>query len=197
MIKLHSEIKALVGLVLLALLVFVIINESFIYKNVSFWWQSNVTNSWEISQGDLVEADRIQIASLNIEAPVIYVDEIGGGYFQEALQTGVVHYPGTARPGEYGNAFYFGHSSDFGYKVGKYKTVFALLPHIELGETIEITNTRGRVFTYEVVNTLVVSPTQTEVLSQGDRSKKLLTLQTSYPVGTAFKRFIVQAKLIN
>lgn len=197
MIRLHSEIKALVGLVVLASLVFVIINWDFLSQNFSFWWQSNVTNSWEEARGDLVEADKIKIASLNIEAPVIYVDEIGEGHFQEALQVGIVHYPGTAKPGEYGNAFYFGHSSDFAYKAGKYKTVFALLPQIGLGETIEITDMQGRKFVYEVFNTLVVSPTQTEVLSQGDRSERLLTLQTSYPIGTAFKRFIAQAKLIN
>ena len=113
------------------------------------------------------------------------------------MQAGIVHYPGTAKPGEYGNAFYFGHSSDFAYKVGKYKTVFALLPQIELGDAIEITDADGQLYVYEVFNTLVVSPTQTEVLSQGDRSERLLSLQTSYPVGTAFKRFIAQAKLIN
>jgi LPXTG-site transpeptidase (sortase) family protein len=150
-----------------------------------------------VAEGDLVDANKVRIASLNIEAPLIYVDNIGAGYFQEALQTGVVHYPGTAQPGQSGNAFYFGHSSDFGYRAGEYKTVFALLPQIELGEMIEITDARGRVYAYEVFNTLVVSPTATEVLSQGDRSERLLSLQTSYPVGTAFKRFIVQAKLIN
>ena len=71
MIKLHPEIKALVGLVVLALLVFVIINWSFLSKNLSFWWQSNVTNSWEEAQGDLVDANRIKIVALNIEAPVV------------------------------------------------------------------------------------------------------------------------------
>ena len=242
MINLHSEIKTLVGIVALVLLVFVIMNWGFVSKNISFWWQSNVTNSWEeevidnptnklpnnsinngsdnvpdnstddsanngsdntpgnlidSSAGDLAEPNRITIAALKIEAPLVYIDNVGEGYFQEALQFGVVHYPGTALLGSYGNAFYFGHSSDFNYKAGEYKTVFALLPQIGIGAEIKTTDAGGRVYVYEVFNTLVVSPAQTEVLAQGDRSEQILTLQTSYPVGTAFKRFIVQAKLVN
>lgn len=194
--RLHPVVKVLTGIIAIVVVAFGIMNWEFLYKNVSFWWQSQVTGTWEITAEELTEPNQIRIAALNIVTPVVYVDNIGEGYFQEALAKGVVHYPGTALPGQAGNAFYFGHSSDFGYKAGDYKTVFALLPQIELGETIEVSDSVGRVYKYEVVNTLVVSPTQTEVLSQGNREERLLTLQTSYPVGTAFKRFIVQAKLI-
>jgi LPXTG-site transpeptidase (sortase) family protein len=98
-------------------------------------------------------------------------------------------------PGELGNAFYFGHSSDFPNKPGNYKTVFALLPRIELDDEIMVSDEKGRVYTYKAIEKKIVKPTQTEILAQGNRTKRLLTLQTSYPIGTAISRFIVVAKL--
>ncbi|MDD5606165.1 MAG: sortase [Patescibacteria group bacterium] len=193
---LHHGVRTTIWVVVIALVAFVFANWGFFVKNVSFWWQRDVSGSWTALAGELEEPNRIRVASLDIEAPLIYIDEVGEGPFQEALAQGVVHYPGTALPGQTGNAFYFGHSSDFAYKPGEYKTVFALLPQVAVGDVVEVSDARGRVYSYEIYNTMVVSPTQIEVLGQGDGNERLLTLQTSYPVGTAFKRFIVQAKLI-
>jgi sortase A len=53
------------------------------------------------------------------------------------------------------------------------------------------------VFTYRVIKTMVVSPELVEVMESGTES--MLTLITCYPfyyVGTAPKRFIVQAQQI-
>lgn len=147
------------------------------------------------SEGQNLPPDTIWIRHLGIEAPLIYIQEDSEEAFQVALQRGVTHFTGTPLPGENGNAYFFGHSSDFVTSPGDYKTIFALLPRIQPGEIIEITNPSGNLFKYEVEKTFVVEPTDLSVLEQ-DLSKKQLTLQTSYPLGSALRRFIVVAQLI-
>lgn len=141
-------------------------------------------------------ADRLVIESLGIEAPIVYVSGTTHRIFQEGLTKGVVHFPGTAKPGEFGNVYLFGHSSDFPWKDGDYKTVFALLPNITTGEKIRVSDPEGRLFTYAVTSTLVVGPKDVSVLDQHEKKTRMLSLQTSYPLGTALRRFIVQADFV-
>jgi sortase A len=140
--------------------------------------------------------DQLRIPSLNIEAPIKYVTEKDEAVFQTALAEGVVHYPDTATPGQAGNVYIFGHSSDLAWSKGEYKTVFALLPQIKIGEEIFVSDNNGKEYTYTVTGTRVVSPKDLSVLDQGNYEKRVLSLQTSYPVGTALKRFVVTAELV-
>ena len=175
---------------------FVLINWQFFAKQIDFWWHRDVLRQ-EVVVEPIVTGmlDTIQIAGLGISAPLVYVDDTDVRTFQTGLANGVVHYPSTANPGELGNAYYFGHSSDYISKPGYYKTVFALLPQINLDDEILITNQQGRLFSYRVISQQIVSATATEWLDQGDNHRRLLTLQTSYPVGTALARYIVQAEM--
>lgn len=141
------------------------------------------------------EPNRLVIESLGISAPVVYQDEVTENAFQVALRSGVVHYPGTPKPGEAGNVYIFGHSSDFPTSKGDYKTVFALLPKIKTGAIIELSDDAGKIYRYSVAETKVVNPDDIHVLDQ-DESKHQLSVQTSYPVGTALRRFIVISYLI-
>lgn len=137
----------------------------------------------------------LTIRNLAIEAPVVYITEKSERAYQDALRDGVVHYPGTAMPGELGNVYIFGHSSDYVWSPGAYKTIFARLPQIEIGEQIEITDADGKSFVYVVTETKVVGPRDLSVLDQFNYEKRVLTLQTSYPLGTALQRYIVVAEL--
>lgn len=139
--------------------------------------------------------DRLVIPSLGIDAPLVYGTAKSEVAFQLALRDGVVHYPGTARPGEPGNAYYFGHSSDYAWAKGDYKTVFATLTSIEVGARVIVSDADGKAHDYVVTGSRVISPKDMSVLDQGDGTEARLTLQTSYPLGTALKRFIVEAKL--
>jgi sortase A len=134
------------------------------------------------------------IQSLNISAPVIEPAGKTEDDFQVALRSGTVHYPGTAYPGQKGNVYIFGHSSDFAFTPGNFKTVFALLPRIEIGAQIKLTDEEGIIYYYKVTDKFVVDANRTDVLDQ-DTSKSILTLQTSYPIGTALRRYIVIAEL--
>lgn len=180
------------------LLFFLLLNLSYFAKNATYFWgvafHDDEFASWD--EGIVFrEPDHLYIDRLRIAAPVIYITEKGEAAYQSALQHGVVHYPGTADPGEYGNVYIFGHSSDLPWAKGDYKTVFATLPNIQLGDEIDVTNVDGQVFTYVVIETKIVSPKDLSVLDQYNNERKLLSVQTSYPVGTALQRFVAIAEL--
>ncbi len=139
--------------------------------------------------------NEIFIPSLEIRAPILYAQSKTEKEFQELLAKGVVHYPGTANPGEMGNVYIFGHSSDYVWSKGKFKTVFALLPSIEIGSEVLVSNQNGEVFSYTVREKFVAEKTDMSLLSQDTQGKKILTLQTSYPLGTALRRYIVKGEL--
>lgn len=143
-----------------------------------------------------LKANEIRIESIDVHAPIVYIDDLGEKAFQGALSRGVVHFPDTALPGQTGNAYFFGHSSDYWWKDSPYRNVFALLPHIRQDEIIEVTDSDGNYFKYRVTDTFVIDPSETQVLDQGNGSRTFLTLQTSYPIGTALQRFIVRADLV-
>ncbi len=143
------------------------------------------------------EPDHISIPDRGIETPIIYIaqEENNEEGHQEALAKGVVHYPGTALPGEFGNPYIFGHSSDFFWKPGDYKKIFKPLIDIPVNTEIHITNHDGELFIYRVIETKIVGPKEVSVLDQYNYERKMLTLQTSWPLNTALKRYIALAEL--
>ncbi len=183
------------GKILLVLIcagiVLAILNFGFVWQNLSYWIHKPQPATETVN---LDTPNRLRIASLNLDLPVVYVDKVSETDFQKALTQGVVHYPGTALPGQAGNVYIFGHSSDFLWVKSEYKTAFATLPHIAIGDIINITDSAGKVFEYVVNQKKIVSPNDTSVLAQ-DPNQYVLTLQTSYPVGTALRRYVVVAKL--
>lgn len=110
---------------------------------------------------------------------------------QSALQHGVVHYPGTAYPGDKGNVVITGHSSYFPWDAGRFKDVFALLHQVSVGDEIIVYQDQKK-FKYVVYEKKVVRPSQVEVLTQDGNDR--LTLITCTPVGTDLNRLIVLAK---
>jgi len=110
---------------------------------------------------------------------------------QGGLQKGVVHYPGTARPGQFGNLFITGHSSYYPWDPGKFKDVFALLGKLQPGDLFYVYYNQSQ-YTYKIYNRMEVTPGNVDVLVQ-PKDKKMATLMTCTPVGTALRRLIIQA----
>jgi|GEM_PF-736389 len=134
------------------------------------------------------------IPKLGKKIPIVWNSPPDEGVMLENLQRGIVHYAGTALPGEgKGPIFISGHSSYYWWDKGKYKTVFANLDRLEPGDDIQITY-NGNVHTYRVFETIVVMPDQVDVLNQVN--EPILALMTCVPVGTNQKRLIVKAKEI-
>lgn len=185
--------------VLTGCLIVVILNANYFYARLRYTLFTPTAqpseNSLQIKNSPTWQPNRLMVPSLGLDLPVVYAQAENEASFQKALQYGVVHYPGTAQAGEPGNVYIFGHSSDNIWSDGNFKSAFALLPQLEIGQDIVLTNSQGRAFTYRVVEKFVTSPNNTSVLGQ-DPAKRQLTLQTSYPLGTALKRYIVRAELI-
>jgi|GEM_PF-2665359 len=135
--------------------------------------------------------DEIIIPAIGLRAPVIY----GGSYeaILTDLERGVVQYQGTALPGQVGNLVLLGHSSNFPWAPGEYKTVFSLLDKLSLGHEIIVPHGSVR-YRYLVTETKVVSPSELSVLEK--TSYPGLTLITCYPIGTTRSRLIVRAELV-
>lgn len=113
---------------------------------------------------------------------------------QKALRDGVVHYPGTANPGEFGNAFITGHSSYYPWDDGRYKDVFAALHNLEKGDEYYIFH-KGKKYKYVITEIKVVPPSDVSVLDQNYNHKES-TLMTCTPVGTAKNRLILKAEQV-
>lgn len=134
------------------------------------------------------------IPSLNIESPIVFMDDVSEEFLQNSLKNGVGHYPDTAMPGKQGNVFIFGHSSYYWWDNSAYNSIFANLENIKNGEDIFIYSD-GSLYIYRVSNTRIISADDLSVLEQGKGYK--LTLMTCTPLGTNLRRFVVEANLIN
>jgi LPXTG-site transpeptidase (sortase) family protein len=144
---------------------------------------------------------RLIIPKLNKNVPVIFSDpqkllnaqwESLEKTFQEDLKRGVIHYPGTAEPGEKGNVFITGHSSYYLWDDGRYKDVFALLHTVKVGDEIQVQH-KNETHTYKVEEVKQVKNKDVSVLAQSGDEKQL-TLMTCTPVGTNIRRLVVIAK---
>lgn len=112
----------------------------------------------------------------------------------EELRKGVVRYPGTARPGEAGNVFIFGHSSNYPWVKSIYNDVFALLDELQTGDEITVYYFQKK-YTYIVTDRATVKPGDVKALEARDPTKKELTLMTCWPVGTTLERILIFAEL--
>lgn len=110
------------------------------------------------------------------------------------LNTSVIHYGGTALPGQIGNGVLFGHSilPQF-FDPKNYKSIFSTLPKLEIGDTISITYD-GVEYTYVIQEMNVTSPDDLSMLDQ-PQDDSYITLVTCVPPGTYWQRLHVLAKL--
>jgi sortase A len=107
------------------------------------------------------------------------------GTDENQLQQGPGHYQGTPLPGQGGNAAIAGHRTTYG-------APFYNLNELQAGDPIMIQTSQGS-FTYDVVNSHVVSPSNTAVLDASTGPE--LTLTTCNPRYSAATRLVVLATL--
>lgn len=131
------------------------------------------------------------IPKINLEIPVDYTQTSDDeNAIQNALEKGIVHYPSTVKPGQNGNAAFFGHSSNNIFNPGKYKFAFVLLHELAPGDTFYLTY-NGKAYIYKVFSVKVVEPTQMDVLNNVPDHTATATLITCDPPGTALHRLVV------
>jgi sortase A len=131
---------------------------------------------------------RVEISRLGLSAIV------REGVDAHTLSTAVGHIPSTSLPGQNGNFAIAAHRD----------TLFRALKDIRTDDLVTFQSTAGS-YTYRVAATRIVRPSDVSVLrSDGgglipEKPDKLLTMITCYPfyyVGSAPKRFIVEARLV-
>jgi LPXTG-site transpeptidase (sortase) family protein len=146
--------------------------------------------------------DRILIPRIGQNVPIIRVptDELLKRNWsalekqiQEALRYGVVHFPGTAMPGDKGNVVITGHSSYFPWDPGRFKDVFALLHQVDVGDNVIVYHDQKK-YEYRVYDKKVIKPSQVDILTQEGEDR--LTLITCTPVGTDLNRLVLLARPI-
>jgi sortase A len=133
---------------------------------------------------------RVEISRLHLSAIV------REGVDAKTLSTAVGHVPSTVMPGQFGNFAIVAHRD----------TLFRALKDIKQNDLVTFQSASGT-YTYEVAATKIVKPSDVSVLRpdgggllSADKPAKLLTMITCYPfyyVGSAPKRFIVEAKLVS
>jgi len=135
----------------------------------------------------------LDIPAVNIETARVVVNG-------EDLGSGLIHYPNTALPGDFGAPIIIGHSvlRQF-YNPAKdnphrYISIFSKIMTLKTGDRIYISYNTKR-YVYEVKDKYEVQPEAIEVLAQklDDRRLKLITC---VPEGTYLRRGVVEAQLI-
>ncbi|MDD5213179.1 MAG: sortase [Candidatus Gracilibacteria bacterium] len=114
--------------------------------------------------------------------------------FMEELVHGVVRYPGSGTPGENGNMFIFGHSSNFPWIKGDYNDVFATLDKVVFNDKIIVYYNQKK-YTYKIREKKVIKPGEVAILKR-DEGKSEISLMTCYPVGTSINRLVVIGELV-
>jgi len=148
--------------------------------------------------------NRIIIPKLNLNVPIVIPPNdalIAEDWenlekaIQAGLQDGVVHYPGTARPGQAGNFFVTGHSSYFPWAEGSFKSVFARLHLLKPGDEYWVFY-RGDRYRYIIQSKKEIRPSDVSVLDQ-PINRRIATLMTCTPVGTTLRRLIITAQEVD
>lgn len=202
--KYWHNAKLLIGTVLIFLLIF---NSQWFISQIMFFFNkpksqptvqttpAQTAQAPQESQAEIVGPENvIIIPKINVSAPLVFPKTTNEADVLVALRDGVVHYYGTAMPGENGNAAFFGHSSNDWWEPGNYKFVFVILEQLAAGDTYEI-HYNSRKYVYQVTETKVVAPNDLSVLNQ--TAEPTSTLITCTPPGTSWRRFVVSAKQIS
>lgn len=144
---------------------------------------------------DVSKQGRLDIPANNISVPITWTQDVKD--FDNDLKKGIVHYPGTAMPGEVGTAYISGHSSGYLWDKSPYKQVFAVLGQVKDGTSFTITATQNNgktvKFNYVVERRgEFAANDQSQFLSTAD---SVVALSTCWPVGTVDRRLVLFAKL--
>ncbi|OGE90624.1 MAG: hypothetical protein A3E29_00625 [Candidatus Doudnabacteria bacterium RIFCSPHIGHO2_12_FULL_48_16] len=142
---------------------------------------------------DLSRPGKLSVPRLNLQVPLVWSKD--PSEFESDLSRGVIHYPGTALPGERGTIYVSGHSSDYFWKKDPYSQVFTKINYLTAGDDIfvEVYGLDSKTYTYryQVVGSGIYKPD--DQLQFIDNSVNKLNLSTCWPIGTSQDRLVVSA----
>jgi sortase A len=141
------------------------------------------------------------VTSYTLSIPKLRIKDASVTIAGDDLNSSLIHYGGTALPGEYGTTVIFGHSTlPQLYDPTNYHTIFSLLPTLKAasdsfsGDEIYLTYD-GITYKYQIYDMVVTKPEDLSSLEQR-YDNSYLTMVTCVPPGTYWERLNVKAKLI-
>jgi LPXTG-site transpeptidase (sortase) family protein len=144
------------------------------------------------------EANILEMPQFNIKAPIRKFTSSNLDLIYEELKKGVVLYPGSSIPGQ-GYSVIIGHSSQYPWESGKYRTVFALLNELQIGDKIYVF-WEQKPLVFEVKDKQIFIPwpqgSETTETIFPPSNEPTLILQSCWPVGAASKRVAVKTVLV-
>lgn len=138
---------------------------------------------------------KLEIPANKISVPLIWTKDVKS--FDADLKKGIVHYPGTALPGQIGTSYISGHSSGYLWDKSPYKTIFAGLGGVTDGTSFTISaalkNGKTAVYHYVVASRGEFAPNdQAQFVNTAD---SMVALSTCWPIGSTAKRLVLFSKL--
>ncbi|MFA4996283.1 MAG: sortase [Patescibacteria group bacterium] len=215
--KIFKYIKPVISFVIITAVVFVGLNFQELKQNFLYWYNTNYNKSNNTASTDYgqqilesinlnnnqstlatnlpplpqLEDNHLKVPSIDVVAPITWKINNEPKSVSDNLINGLIQINGTALPGEKGNIFITGHSSNYPWIKSDYNNVFALLNKVVVGDVIHLKYS-NQDYLYRVNNIKVVQPDDLSPMAQ--TSNPTLTLMTCTPVGTSLRRLIVTAK---
>lgn len=136
---------------------------------------------------------RIVIDTINLDGTINTPASTDNETLDQALLSGVVHYPGSANLTEAGNVFLFAHSTGFRVVQNEAFKAFNDLKHLKENDLVRVQSS-SREYVYRVTSVSLVNTDDAFVdLSHTGRT---LTLATCNVFGAKEERYVVKAEFI-
>ena len=121
---------------------------------------------------------------------------------QRLLTKGIVHLGFTSLPGEYGNSYIVGHSSNYPIVKSIYNEIFKNLKNAKSGDIFTIYNKDGKGMNFRVFENIIVNDSDIDKAYTDFNNKRVVTLQASVLVNVngsllPLKRQLVRGELVN
>jgi len=138
---------------------------------------------------------RIIIPAISVDAHIIFPNSTDVDVLNNGLLKGVVHYPGSALPGEKGKMFLFGHSTTLAVVHNQAFKSFSGLKDLRTGDIVKI-QTSDKEYRYRVL-TMRIAEVDKEIISF-DSEKPMLVLLTCRIVNHKIEndRYMVEAEFM-
>jgi len=142
----------------------------------------------------IAEPGRILINGVDIDLPVLNPESTNIAVLDEALLHGAVRYPGSARLGEDGNLFIFGHSSGLPVVRNQMFKAFNRIPELEEGDVITVIG-GGFEYVYRVT-AIRLTDVDEELVDLSQKNGKKLTISTCNSFGSKSERWVIEADFV-
>lgn len=132
---------------------------------------------------------------IGLKAAIVFPASANLDVLNNALTRGVVHYPGSALPGEAGNVFLFGHSTGLKVVNNKNFAVFNNLARLKAGDIVRL-RYGSREYWYQVRSLAIKKAGEALVDLHPQAGQRLLTLSTCRIFGAKEDRYVVEAEFV-